>query len=161
MDEQSPYPTLFAFHWHNNERLMDLAAELDESTYYQDPEYGRGSVHRIFFHILGTDRGWRLGVETGRQHDPLSPEEFPDLDALREGFEREKLAWEALLDRLDSDRIEAPMKLTARNGAVRTLRRWQILQHVVLHGMQHHAELAQILTHYGQSPGDLDFIFYR
>jgi len=35
------------------------------------------------------------------------------------------------------------------------------LQHLILHGMQHHTEIAQLLTLKGQSPGDIDFIFYE
>ena len=38
---------------------------------------------------------------------------------------------------------------------------WRVLQHLILHGMQHHAELAQLLTAKGQSPGNLDFIFFQ
>jgi hypothetical protein len=38
--------------------------------------------------------------------------------------------------------------------------RWQVLHHVVLHGMQHHAEIAAQLTSQGLSPGDIDFVFY-
>ncbi len=32
---------------------------------------------------------------------------------------------------------------------------------LVLHGMQHHAELALMLTQKGKPPGDIDFIFYK
>ncbi len=39
------------------------------------------------------------------------------------------------------------------NGREDTLRVWRILQY--------HAELAQLLTAKGQSPGDLDFIFFE
>jgi uncharacterized damage-inducible protein DinB len=42
-----------------------------------------------------------------------------------------------------------------------TFPRWRVLQHLALHGMQHATEIAQLLTVKGQSPGDIDFIFYR
>ncbi|MFN8423863.1 MAG: DinB family protein [Anaerolineae bacterium] len=37
---------------------------------------------------------------------------------------------------------------------------WQILTHLSLHGMQHRAEAAAMLTERGASPGDIDFIRY-
>jgi hypothetical protein len=38
--------------------------------------------------------------------------------------------------------------------------RWLVLHHLLLHGMQHHAELAQLPTLQARSPGDMDFIFH-
>ena len=37
---------------------------------------------------------------------------------------------------------------------------WQMLAHVVNHGTQHRSEAAALLTEAGQSPGDLDMIFF-
>jgi hypothetical protein len=37
---------------------------------------------------------------------------------------------------------------------------WQCLAHVVNHGTQHRSEAAMVLTHWGQSPGELDLIYY-
>jgi uncharacterized damage-inducible protein DinB len=37
---------------------------------------------------------------------------------------------------------------------------WQILVHILYHSAQHRSEMAEMLTRYGQSPGDLDFVFY-
>jgi uncharacterized damage-inducible protein DinB len=53
-----------------------------------------------------------------------------------------------------------PIAPAAAGGESAILPRWRIFQHLVLHGMQHHTELAQLLTAKGQSPGDIDFVFY-
>lgn len=53
------------------------------------------------------------------------------------------------------------IELTSRRGELYTFKLWRVLQHLIMHGMQHHSELAQLLTNEGKSPGDIDFIFYR
>jgi hypothetical protein len=50
--------------------------------------------------------------------------------------------------------------LTTAWGESAILLRWRIVQHLVLHGMQHHTEITQLLTAQGQSPSDIDFILY-
>ena len=37
---------------------------------------------------------------------------------------------------------------------------WQVIVHVVHHGMQHRSEAALLLTHFGHSPGDIDMVFW-
>ena len=152
--------TLFAYHWHTTLRLIDCAAKLDEAAYTEHPGYGHGSIHDLLFHVLRTDWSWRRALETGQQPAPLSQEEFPDLPALLAGFELEQAAWQALLGGLSAEDIAADAHMTTAWGESAIMARWRIFQHLVLHGMQHHTEVAQLLTAKGQSPGDIDFVFY-
>lgn len=157
---KSQVNTLFAYQWHTTRRLMACAAGLDEGAYFENPGYGHGSIHDLLFHLLRTDSAWRLALETGSQLSPLRQEEFPDLASLQAVLEQEQQAWQALLDGLGDEEIEGAIDLTNWRGDIVTFQRWRILQHLVLHGMQHHAELAQLLTAKGQSPGNIDFLFY-
>ena len=161
MSHELQFHTLFAYHWHTTQRLLDCVGKLSAADYTTNPGYGHGSVHDLLFHLLRTDYGWRLGLETGRRQAPITPEDFPDLQSLRDGFAQEQSAWQKLLDSLSAEEIEGNLDLTDRRGETFPIARWRILQHLVLHGMQHHAELAQLLTAKGQSPGDIDFIFFE
>jgi len=158
---KSQFQTLFAYHWHTTRQLMECAARLSEAEYKENPGYGHGSVHDLLFHLLRSARNWRQALESGRQ--PVSPtiEDFPDLDALQTSFAGEQAAWEGYLEGLIEAEIDEAMELTNRRGETFLTPRWRVLQHLVLHGMQHHSELAQLLTARGQSPGNIDFIFYQ
>jgi uncharacterized damage-inducible protein DinB len=160
MSSQSQYQTLLVYHWHTTRRLMECAAQLREADYKHNPGYGHGSIHDLLFHLLRTDRSWRLALETGKQTAGVRPEEFPDLQSLQAGFEGEQSAWQALLDGYGDSAIERDVALANWRGDRMAIPLWRVLQHLVLHGMQHHAEIAQLLTIQGQSPGDIDFIFY-
>jgi uncharacterized damage-inducible protein DinB len=158
---QSQFRTLFAYHWHTTTHLLDCAARLDETAYHDRPGYGHGSIHDVLFHLLRTDQSWRLALETGKQLSPAQAESYPMLESLRAGFEQEQSAWRALLERYSATEIEGEISLTNWRGEIVVMPLWRVLQHLILHGMQHHAELAQLLTAWGQSPGNLDFIFFQ
>ena len=160
MFSKSLFLNLFAYHWHTNHHLMACAAKLIESQLKDNPGYGHGSIHDLFFHLLRTDQSWRMGLETGRQTSPLREVDYSDLMSLQTGFEGEQQAWQELLESLEPEQIEGNVDLTNWCGDIITFPRWRILQHIVLHGMQHHSELAQLLTSKGQPPGDMDFIFF-
>lgn len=161
MSIRTQYQTLLAYHWHTSRRLLDCAAKLSAADYLSDPGYGHGSIHSLAFHVLRADYSWRVALETGQQPPHLRAEHYPDLASLQAGYAAEQAAWQALLERLDPADIEAVAELVSRRGDRWPMPRWRVMQHVVLHGMQHHAEIAQLLTAKGQSPGDLDFIFFR
>lgn len=157
---KSQFQTLFNFHWQTTFKLIEHASRLTADEYHQSPGYGHGSIHDLLFHVLRTDWGWRHGVQHGTQPAPLPAEAYPTLDSVRGGFERERGDWQSYLSALSGDDIAAEATLVSRRGDSFTFRRWRVLQHVVFHGMQHHTEIAQLLTGKGQSPGDIDFIFF-
>jgi uncharacterized damage-inducible protein DinB len=159
--EISHFQTLFDYSFDTAQRLLAGARELNKAELYENPGYGRGSIHDLFIHLLSAMRGWRMGLQGGQQPDGIEAGQFPDLDALQHAFEEERSAWRGYLDAIDEESAGSNVELTTRHGMKRTFPRWRILQHLLLHGMQHHAELAQLLTERGRSPGDIDFIFYQ
>jgi uncharacterized damage-inducible protein DinB len=161
MNMQSRFQELFSYHWDVNRRLIELSEKLSNGDYRQNPGYGNGSIHELLFHILRADQAWRFGIETGKINLSLAINNFPDLKSIKNGFDVEQKEWDRLLCKLTDDFIGASIDMTRMQGDKHSFVCWKILEHVVLHGMQHHAEISQLLTTKGYSPGNIDFIFYR
>jgi uncharacterized damage-inducible protein DinB len=156
MSEQAHIQTLFSYHWAVTDQLLAGVMKLSAED--------QGAPHHTLFHLLRVDNSWRTGLETGKQPSPpLAIEDFPTLESLSAGFAEERRAWGALLESLDDAAIGAEMLITVRwlNSGPTPLARWRMIHQVLMHGMQHHAELAQLLTDKGLSPGNIDFIFHQ
>lgn len=152
--------TLFEYHWATTKRLFEHAGQLEQATYLAEIEYGHGSIHKLLFHILAADHGWRLGLETGEQQSGLSQDEYPNIGSLTSLLANETRAWDAYLNRLSEADLQQEITLKTLRGQTRTFPLWRILIHLVLHGMQHHSELSHMLSEHKLSPGNIDFIFY-
>ncbi|MDF1499869.1 MAG: DinB family protein [Anaerolineales bacterium] len=152
--------TLFDYHWSTTERLLESAAQLPEEHYHAAHKFGHRSIHRLFFHILAADQGWRIGLETGKQQRGLDPVGYPDIAAIENLLREEREAWHVYLSRLDDPMVDEITLITLRKRTYK-ISLWRILIHLILHGMQHHSELSQALSNHNQSPGNIDFILYQ
>ncbi|MCB0200470.1 MAG: DinB family protein [Anaerolineae bacterium] len=161
MTQQEQFKTLYAYNWHTTRHLMDCASKLNDDAYHANPGYGHGSIHDLLFHLLRANRGWRVALETGRQQAGIQPNDYTTLQSIKAGVDSEQAAWDLYLETLDDAQITADITLINWRGDPWTMPLWRVLQHLILHGMQHHTELAQLLTAEGQSPGDIDLLFYR
>ena len=158
---QAHYQTLFAYSWHTAQKLLDQAAQLDEAARHAHPGVGHGAIHDLFFHLLASFQGWRVALETGQQPPRLQPAGYETLDAMRAALAQEYDAMQRWLAGQDDAAIAGQVTLTTARGHTATFPLWRILQHLVLHAMQHHTELANLLTLQGHSPGDIDLLFYQ
>jgi uncharacterized damage-inducible protein DinB len=157
---QEQIMTLFNYHWSTTERLLDQADQLSEEEYHASSKSGLKSAHQLLFHILVADHGWRIGLETGEQRPGLEIEDYADIAAVRSLLAEERQAWGDYLAHLSDDDLNSGVKLKTLRGHERIFPLWHVLVHLVLHGMQHHSELAQLLSEEGLSPGNIDFIFF-
>ena len=86
----------------------------------------------------------------------------PGLQAGKSTFERwaiERRELRLFLDGLTEEALNGIIRYVIP-GAQRERIVWHILVDLILHAAQHRSEAAALLTKYGHSPGDIDFIFY-
>jgi uncharacterized damage-inducible protein DinB len=87
-------------------------------------------------------------------------DELGTVETLREFSEAEAELMGILLNDWSDDSFDEEVLVTRWDGKTYPLVRWQMLQHLLLHSMQHRSEAALMLTDYGHSPGDIDFLFF-
>ena len=160
MSTKAQYQILFAYQNHTMQRLIACAAQLDDTAYREHPGFGHGSLHDLFLHLLAASRMWRTVLVMGKRPSRLDRDSFPDLPSLQAGFAEEEAGWQAYVGQLSEEEVGATVTLPRPGGEQHVIPRWRILQHLILHGMQHAAEVAHLLTLKDQSPGDIDFIFF-
>jgi uncharacterized damage-inducible protein DinB len=151
---------LFDYHWSTTERLLKIASQLPNDIYHSEIHSGSSSIHKLFFHLIAANHGWRIGLETGRQQVGLEHTGYSDQESIEALLIEEKAAWRTYLSQLNDDQIDSDITLTTLRGQDRSFPVWFILTHLLLHGMQHHSELAQALSNHDHSPGNIDLIFY-
>ena len=153
--------SVFGYHFWANGQLLKKAENLSETDYFEDLGVGHGSLHSTFFHMLRTEKTWLELAQKGELVEPpFEIESFTTLESIQIGWESIEKGYLQYLDRTAEEAYAEVVQVTDQNGIVTPIQRWRMLQQVLFHGAQHRAEAALILTHLGQSPGDLDFIFY-
>lgn len=145
----------FAYHGAIYNQLLDCAERLSVAEHQAHPGYGLGSIHDILFHVLYWEHNWRQGMVQIKRPRYLTADKFPTLQHLREGIAAEQAEWGRVIDGMSDADLTGEVVIGGT-----TFLRWRILQHLVIHGMQHHSEVAALLTAMGQSPGGIDFIWY-
>lgn len=150
--------TLVRFNFWANDRLLDACdrLSLDAFTRPVNPDPGRGGLRGILVHVLDAEFGWRSVLQARDDDYILEENDFRDASALRARWVEEKAAWFAYLRELQDADLDRPYRADQPDGP----NVWQVIVHVVAHGIQHRGEAAWVLTGYGASPGELDFGVY-
>jgi uncharacterized damage-inducible protein DinB len=151
-------------------RTLAACSAVSPEQYAAPGSYGRGGLRATMVHIL--DNLWQQRITLqGYYQDPLADEAaydatelhedaFPTLAALQDRWTIERREMQAYLDTLTEETLNGTIRYVIP-GAVRERVVWHILVDLILHATQHRSEAAALLTGYGQSPGDYDFIMFQ
>ncbi len=154
--------TTFDYNAAMNVRLLDFAAKVPDEQLDAPSNYSVGSLRQTLWHTLVVEAGWGMfcrGIEVDRtQPPPIAPTAtIAELHAFQS---EESAQMRDFLSGLTDDDFMANLVRKHPDGSERSFVRWHVLTHILYHSAQHRSEVAELLTRYGQSPGDTDFIFY-
>jgi uncharacterized damage-inducible protein DinB len=153
--------TLFDYSYWANHRLLEVALGLSPQQVVAPAPVPHGSLLGTLVHIFAAEQVWRARCQEGVSPAALATvEAYPTLEALTRAWEAEEQAMRSYLATLTDQDMERVVTYRRPDGRVYSHPLWQALVHVVNHGTQHRGEAALLLTGYGRSPGDIDFIVY-
>ena len=152
--------TLYQYSAWANERVLDTAAPLTPEQFAGTGAASDDSVRDTLLHILGAQRLWLSRWNGAAPGDRPERGDVPDLAAIR--------AWWAAIERdtrdfvaeLSDDDLARVVSYVNARGETWAYPLWQQMIHQVNHATQHRSEVAAMLTRFGHSPGDLDFLIY-
>lgn len=123
--------------------------------------YDHHSLRGTLVHILSAEWLWRMRCQEGISPSRLLSEtDYFSLAAIQADWIKEEAAMSGYLAKLREADLGQMIKYRSTQGEPHRNMLGDILTHVVIHGMQHRAELAAKLTYLGHSPGDLDLIVF-
>jgi len=152
---------MFDYNYWANDLLLTTAEKVTPEQFLAPSSHSFSSLQATLVHILDSEWLWRLLLERENNYagsyEEIKPGEFPTVAALRQRWKEEEQEMRGYLDRLHDEDLSNFVRYHTEKGLRRERLIWHALFHVVNHGMQHRSEAANLLTTYGQSPGDLDF----
>ena len=152
--------TLFDYNYWANHRILTASAEVSHSQFDAPAGFPHGGLHSTLLHIMNTEWTWRMFLQHGDEDAPdFETADFPTLEALQERWANEEQAMRFYLMSLRDEDLVTHRYYTVQDELCDRLV-WHCLFHVVNHGTQHRGEAAALLTEYGHSPGDLDFVLF-
>jgi len=151
-------------HW-ATERLLDVATGLTAEQFLAPGAAGQRSVRDSLVHLFGAQKGWLSWWDGSlapaeAQARRRAPAEFPNLAAVRVLWVEVERQTQAFVSGLSDADLQRDFSQVLPSGGTWHMALWQMMLHVANHGTQHRGEIAVVLTGYGCSPGDLDFIFF-
>lgn len=87
--------------------------------------------------------------------------DFPLLGTIQTHWEVIEAETREFIERLDPSELAEVVSYVNTRGEKWAYPLWQQLIHQVNHATQHRSEVAAILTHFGCSPVDLDYLVYQ
>ena len=154
---------LYEYNRWANHLILEKAGQLTLEQLSAPSRFPRGSMLETLFHAFYAEWVWRKRIQ-GQSPLPndemIHVEDYATLGHLKSAWQSEEQAMVSYLSGLEGNALEANIHYSNSRGEFDE-RLSDILMHVVLHGMQHRSELAQMLTELGHSPGDVDYIIYR
>jgi uncharacterized damage-inducible protein DinB len=141
--------------------ILDAAARLEQGQFTATPDSNTASLRSILVHTLSAEWLWRIRLQSGISPSMQNAGDIPDVESLRPIWHEEATAFREYLTTLDDGAMEETVQFRRFSGELSDpIARWVVVTQLVTHGAQHRSEAATLLTSYGQSPGDLDFLFF-
>lgn len=153
--------TLYEYTYWATGRVLEATARLSPDRFTAPTGGSYGSLRGTLVHTLGAEWIWRMRFAEGESPKMLLAEtDFPTLEILRSRWQAEERAMRGFLAGLHEEDLLRVVEYQSTKGRPHQNILWQLLIHLANHGTQHRSEAAVMLTEFGASPGDLDFIVY-
>ncbi len=152
--------TLYRYSDWANQRILDTAAAVSPEQFQADVGASYSSLQETLVHVMSSQWMWLMRWTGTSPQVLIDPSGFSDLAAVRARWAEVEADTQKFIAALDSKQLGQVINYLTTKGEPRSYPLWQPMLQQINHATQHRSEAAVMLTDFGHSPGDLDFIIY-
>jgi len=152
--------TFYKYNQWANARILSAASNVTREQFLAPASFPHGGLRGTLVHALFAEWIWRKRWEGVSPTNRMKLEDFPTFESLQTRWLEEERQLMDFANSVTDERLNNLFHYNNTAGQPFSRILWQAMAHVVNHGTQHRTEAAAILTDFGHSPGDLDFIYF-
>lgn len=141
------------------DKMLDTTALLTAEQLDQETRFPIHTVKETLVHTMSAEFAYRMRC-SGVRYQVLKKEDFADLAAVRAHWQAEEALMRKYLAEVSEEALQAEVTYWTPAGEEVVRVRLALLNQLFLHSMQHRAEVAQMLTEFGHSPGNIDYVVF-
>jgi len=157
---QQDIALLYKYNQWANAKILNAASNLTSEQFLAPSSFPHGGLRGTLVHTLFAEWIWRHRWEGTSPVVRLKPEDFPTFESLRSRWADEEKLLMSFVDKVTDERLNSHFFYTNTRGDPFERILWQVMAHVVNHGTQHRSEAAALMTDFGNSPGDIDLVYF-
>jgi len=152
--------SLYDFNCWGRDLVLAKSEALTPEQFDQETRFPIHTIKETLVHSMSAEMAYRKRC-TGEPYKAVEKAEFPDLNSIREFWAEEEKLMRLYLASVQDEALTSTVKYKTAKGDEFERVRLDLLFQLLFHSMQHRAEIAQMLTEFGQSPGNIDYTVYK
>ena len=151
---------LYDFNCWGRDLMLTKSEALTPEQFDQDTRFPIHTIKETMVHSMSAERAYRNRC-MGEAYKAVEKDEFADVKAIQEFWTEEEKQMRKYLSLVEDEELSSHVKYKVADGREFERVRLDLLFQLLFHSMQHRAEIAQMLTEFGQSPGNIDYTVYK
>jgi uncharacterized damage-inducible protein DinB len=153
--------SLYQYNVWANHRVLLAASELTPEQFLAQAGSSYPSIRDTLIHTMSAEWIWLSrwkGTSPSAMFDVTG---FPELQSIQTRWETIEVETQLFIDQLNLLQLGKVVSYVNTRGEKWSYPLWQQMIHQVNHATQHRSEVAVMLSDFGCSPGDLDYLVYQ
>ena len=152
--------SLYQYNRWANFRVLGTSSSLSLEQLFQPVTMRTPCVRDTLVHIMSAEWIWLSRWKGTSPTAMLRAPDYPDLASIQTRWSEIDWEMQQFVTQLNPGVLSQVVEYTNTKGVKWAYPLWQMMIHQVNHATQHRSEVAVMLTHFGYSPGELDYLVH-
>ncbi len=153
--------SLYQYNVWANHRILIAVSKLTAEQFLARAGTSYPSVRDTLVHTMSAEWIWLSRWKGSSPNAMFEAADFPKLQSIQTRWATIEVETQQFIDQLNPLQLGEVVSYVNTRGKKWSYPLWQQMIHQVNHATQHRSEVAAILTHFGCSPGDMDYLVYQ
>jgi uncharacterized damage-inducible protein DinB len=153
--------SLYLYNVWANHRILLAASDLTAEQFLAPAGSSYPSVRDTLVHTMSAEWIWLSRWKGTSPKAMLEAIDFPNLQAIQKHWDGIEAKTQQFINQLNPSQLTEVVSYVNTRSEKWAYPLWQQMFHQVNHATQHRSEVAAILTLFGRSPGNLDYLVYQ